>query len=63
MAFRLETEIDDAPDDRRHVSTHVVTEQVVSKKEIAGPPQDLFGALTTAYAATFDRNRSVDAFR
>ena len=45
MAFRLKTEIDDAPDHRRSVSTHIVTEQVVSKKEIAGPPQDLFGRL------------------
>ena len=45
MAFRLKTEIDDAPDHRRSVPAHIVAEQVVSKKEIAGPSQDLFGRL------------------
>src|SRR3954469_10279007 len=42
MAFRLKTEIDDAPDHRRSFSTHIVAEQVVSKKRDRGPSQDLF---------------------
>ena len=42
MAFRLKTEIDDAPDHRGGVPALIVAEQIVSKKEVAGPAQDLF---------------------
>jgi hypothetical protein len=43
MAFRPKTEIDDAPHRSRGVATHIMAEQVVSQKEVAGPSQDLFG--------------------
>ena len=41
MALRVQTKINDTPDERGGIPAHIVAEQIVSQKQVASSPQYL----------------------